>query len=251
MAPKSSQRTSLGSSQPQPFEAAVTKLCNAIDNAKGKKGEIKYVTCSPSHQCLLTLYRAQNIVTRLKEFLKDYREARKVLGSDYISLVAGCLENDGDNVCSRLEPAIFCTVVELVLQTEPCIDGERSLFLLAVSNLPPLQASIAMLIIQKSIFNDIQDPESEKAVVSRKNKIGRGCRQQLLGYFLNERTAATMRRWVSNHDDSLGALLIHSKAGVLCVQLFQGCEDNCQWLAMGPEDFRSVTILWLLLGVIR
>lgn len=45
MAPKSSQRTSLGSNQPQPFEAALTKLCNAIDNAKAKKGEIKYVTC--------------------------------------------------------------------------------------------------------------------------------------------------------------------------------------------------------------
>jgi hypothetical protein len=41
MPPKSSQRTSLGSSQPQPFEAAVTKLCNAIANAKGKDGEIK------------------------------------------------------------------------------------------------------------------------------------------------------------------------------------------------------------------
>jgi hypothetical protein len=128
--------------------------------------------------------------------------------------------------------------VELVLQTEPCIDGERSLFLLAVRNLPPLQASIAMLIIQKSIFNDTQDPENEKVVASRKNKVGKGCCQQLLGYFLNEETTATMRRWVSNHGDSFGALMTGSKAGVLCIQLFQGCEENCQRLAFGPEAFR-------------
>jgi hypothetical protein len=44
--PKSLQRTSLGSAQPQPFEAALNKLCALIDNAKAKKGEIKYITCS-------------------------------------------------------------------------------------------------------------------------------------------------------------------------------------------------------------
>jgi len=54
MAPKSSQRTSLGSSQPQPFQAAVTKLCKAIDDAKGKRGDIKYVNSSAIGRCVLT-----------------------------------------------------------------------------------------------------------------------------------------------------------------------------------------------------
>jgi hypothetical protein len=115
-----------------------------------------------------------------------------------ISLVVGSLENDGDNICSRLDPAIFCTVVEMVLQSEPCIQGERCLFLLAVSTLPPLQADVTMLTKQKSLFDDAQDPENRVLVENRKGKIGRECCQRLLGYFIDDETAPTMRRWVSD-----------------------------------------------------
>jgi hypothetical protein len=115
-----------------------------------------------------------------------------------ISLMVGSLENDGDNICSRLDPAIFCTAVELVLQSEPCIEGERCLFLLAVSTLPPPKADITMLTKQKSLFDDAQDPENKVVVENRKGKIGRECRQQLLRYFIDEETAPTMRRWVSD-----------------------------------------------------
>ena len=82
------------------------------------------------------LCRAQTLINKLREFLKDFRDAGKELGADYISLVVACLENDGDNICSRLSPDMFCVIVELVLQTEACLEGERCLYLLAVSTLP-------------------------------------------------------------------------------------------------------------------
>ncbi len=81
------------------------------------------------------LCRAQTLVNKLKEFLKDFRDAGKELGADYISLVVACLEKFGNSICSHLSPDMFCVIVELVLQTEACIEGERCLFLLAVSTL--------------------------------------------------------------------------------------------------------------------
>jgi hypothetical protein len=76
--------------------------------------------------------RAQIIVDKLQDFLRAYRKAGKVLESSIITLVVECLEDAGNNICSRLDYAVFCTVVELVLQADACLDGERALFLLAV-----------------------------------------------------------------------------------------------------------------------
>ncbi len=71
--------------------------------------------------------------------MRDYRTAGKILEPPIIGSIVESLESDGDNTCSRLDPTVFCTIVELVLQTDACLHGERVLFLLAVGALSTLQ----------------------------------------------------------------------------------------------------------------
>jgi hypothetical protein len=91
---------------------------------------------------------------------------------------------------------------------------------------------------QKSLFGDAQDPKKENMLEIRKTKIGQQCREQLLGYFIDDGTAPTMRRWVSDAVVRIYARLTNEEAGLLCVQLFSDCKKNCQWMEFGPEDYR-------------
>lgn len=143
MAPKSSQRTSLGASQPQPFQTEINKLCQTVDDAKNSAGEIKYVQFPSTRFRPLTRCRAQTIVNKLREFLKGYRKAGKTLDPAIITEVVASLENDKGDICSRLDSAIFYTLVEIALQSGACIYGERILYLLAVSSRIPNLGSVA------------------------------------------------------------------------------------------------------------
>jgi hypothetical protein len=77
MAPKSSQRSSLGSSQPQPFQAAVTQLCKTIDEAQSQAGEIKcvkWLSISPSHT---NIAQSRENCQQTQSILKRISKSRK------------------------------------------------------------------------------------------------------------------------------------------------------------------------------
>ena len=132
MASKSSQQaSSLGSNQPQPFQAAVTKLCALIDKAKEEDGEIRYVQYTFGLGAA-DFGRADAIVAKLKGFVKGFRGAGKLIQAAVIAELL-VLDNDGANLCARLAPAVFCIIAELVMQSEPSLQGDRVLVLLAVS----------------------------------------------------------------------------------------------------------------------
>ncbi len=62
------------------------------------------------------------------------------------------------------------------------------------------QAHSWILIMQKSLFEDAHKAEGldgAKILRIRKHDIGILCREQLLGYFVDDGTVSTMRRWVS------------------------------------------------------
>jgi hypothetical protein len=52
--------------------------------------------------------------------------------------------------------------------------------------------------MQKSLFDETQNPETDGTAEKRKGKIGQGCRHQILEYFVDDETAYSMRRWVSD-----------------------------------------------------
>ena len=95
--------------------------------------------------------------------------------------------------------------------------------------------------MQKSLFADAYNAEGlegAEIIENRRCDIGKLCREQLLGYFVNDGTVSTMRRWVSVSPLSILALLMNPKAGALCIELFLNCKENCEWIELGPEELR-------------
>ncbi len=60
------------------------------------------------------------------------------------------LENDGLDICSRIDDDIFCTVVDALLQAPDSHEGERGLYLLAVGHSSLLIDSLKRLGVTKS-----------------------------------------------------------------------------------------------------
>jgi len=81
--------------------------------------------------------REQSDITNLmKEALRTCRLSKITIGASFIARIVTELDQDGDEVCSRLEASVYSIIVQIILQADYCRENERVLYLLAVSNGP-------------------------------------------------------------------------------------------------------------------
>ncbi|CZR51023.1 uncharacterized protein PAC_00898 [Phialocephala subalpina] len=191
MAPKAS-RFSGANSQESKLKGAFKTLCEILSGASQAEGIIK----------------SSNTLNAVNEILRAFRKNSTLVSSSNIIDLAAALENEDGDLCSKIEPSIFATIVQAILQAEHCLEGERILHLLA-----------------HSLVRDTNETQSNldlAFVTGRKAAIGKECLRWVLEYFVNTRNPANLRRWV----------------GILCMQLLRNCEDNLRRLEMSGESIR-------------
>ena len=62
-----------------------------------------------------------------------FRKNSQEISAIWVADIVIQLENDGNNLCSRIDAPTFCTVFEALVQIKPCREAERGLYLLGVS----------------------------------------------------------------------------------------------------------------------
>ncbi|RDL40039.1 uncharacterized protein BP5553_00018 [Venustampulla echinocandica] len=144
-------------------------------------------------------------VNTLKDSLKAKRQTSTKLESKFVTGLISILEQGQNDMCSRLGVPLFALVVETILQTDYCLKSERGLYLLAAA-------------LQQSNGNKAREQGLEK----KQLLIGLRCLDSLVLYFVNISNHTKLRRWV----------------GILCIQLLDGCEENCSRMELGPEESR-------------
>jgi len=130
MPPKSSRRGSQGDA----LRNATKKLCEHLNEAKEATDEIRWAKYQNTATDITNIgSRAPASIKTISGILKQYRKADKTVNAALVADIVFSLENDGNDLCGRIDPAIFSTVVRMIMQTEYCIESERGIYLLAVS----------------------------------------------------------------------------------------------------------------------
>ncbi|KAH6709155.1 hypothetical protein BKA61DRAFT_579227 [Leptodontidium sp. MPI-SDFR-AT-0119] len=190
MPPKRARKVAVELSQEEKLETAIEKFALELSNAGKTVGFIPVPSA---------------VLATINNVLKGCRAVGKLINQECVDEFVCLLEDDdGNNLCQRLEPEAFCTALQVILQMEPSKHAERGIYLLAAS-----------------LFHDSQDLESED-INKKKDVIGTNCLLQLLNFFLDSENDFGMRRW----------------AGLLCIQLVTGCESNHSKLEDLPDDSR-------------
>ena len=68
----------------------------------------------------------------LKETLRCHRNKSTTIEATFAKSIVAEIENGGDDLFDRLEVPVFCIVIDTILQSDYCREGERGINLLAV-----------------------------------------------------------------------------------------------------------------------
>ncbi|KAF4631722.1 hypothetical protein G7Y89_g6409 [Cudoniella acicularis] len=140
----------------------------------------------------------------IKEAMRSNRWKSTTIEPTFVTDLVTELD-DGLNVCSRLDVTLFSLMVEVILQSDHCRHSERGLFLLA-----------------ESLCRDRNQREGAQLAEYRRTAIGKLCLELILTFFLDTSNHPGIRRW----------------AGILCLQLVNGSDENVNKLEHCPESLR-------------
>jgi hypothetical protein len=132
----------------------------------------------------------------VKEGLRAARKVSQPIDHSFVRGLFDALDNNGQDLCSRLDPPLFSVIVDIVLQAEYRVEGERIIYLLTVSSLPQIAVLRLILSLQASLFRDSKTAKTQRVLPGRKDSIGRDSLQSIWTYFLDEDNHPDMRRWV-------------------------------------------------------
>ncbi|KAL3417932.1 hypothetical protein PVAG01_10942 [Phlyctema vagabunda] len=173
------------------LEAEWGKINKSLPKLVKKKGQIKI----PDAQ-----------FTGLRNAIRKYRKATGVIPPEYVVDLVLLLDTSNNDICNRLSEKPFLLFVELILNSEYCLECERGIYLLA-----------------KSIFHD--GTKAPKEASPRKTTIGEDCIYSLLNFFSNLSNREGLRQWV----------------GILLQQLLSECDENLERLkGRNGEALRSL-----------
>jgi hypothetical protein len=78
-----------------------------------------------------------DIINPANEALRGYRRQSLAVESSVINAIIHQLDTGGHETCSRLDASLYSITIQLILQANYCREGERGMYLLAVSIPPP------------------------------------------------------------------------------------------------------------------
>jgi hypothetical protein len=85
-----------------------------------------------SHTLSDAINRASETLSALKEALRKQRKDNSNVSIQIAGQLVKTLDSGGNDICSRLDAAIFSVAIETFLQSTPSRDGERGLQMLGV-----------------------------------------------------------------------------------------------------------------------
>ena len=77
----------------------------------------------------------------VKEGLRVARKASQLIDHSFIRGLFDALDNNGQDLCGRIDSPLFSVIIDIVLQAEYRVEGERIIYLLTVSSLPQIELS--------------------------------------------------------------------------------------------------------------
>lgn len=70
----------------------------------------------------------------IKEAVRNCRQKEQTIDNSITVEILAQLENNGEDICSRIEPSIFCRIIETAMLAQPSKECQRVVHLLGVSS---------------------------------------------------------------------------------------------------------------------
>lgn len=189
MPPKLTRRDSQNSPDNENLGTALKQLCADLTKGKNKKGQ----TSTPS------------LVSNIQSILTSYRTKSQKVHNDVLNILINAMyDGGGVEFCSQLEPAVFCIVLDTMLQADVCPSNQpqRGISCLSVSEAHPRTNTNGLTsktsLYRDSTHEDVVDSDAIDTIKYRKAYIGKQCLGRLFKFFSDMETEDSnfMRRWV-------------------------------------------------------